>query len=42
MRAIVVEDDRDINEQIVSRLKQEGFAVDSAFNGEDGLYLLRE
>jgi two-component system, OmpR family, response regulator PhoP len=42
MRAIIVEDDQDINDQIVTRLKQEGFAVDSADNGEDGLYLLRE
>lgn len=42
MRAIVIEDDRDINEQIVSRLKQEGFAVDSADNGLDGLYLMQE
>lgn len=42
MRAIVIEDDRDINQQIVSRLKEEGFAVDSADNGVDGLYLLQE
>jgi two-component system response regulator PhoP len=42
MRAIVIEDDRDINEQIVSRLKQDGFAVDSADNGVDGLYLMQE
>ncbi len=42
MRAIVIEDDQHINEQIVSRLKQEGFAVDSADNGIDGLYLMQE
>ena len=42
MRAIVIEDDQDINQQIVSRLKQEGFAVDSADNGVDGLYLMKE
>lgn len=42
MRAIVIEDDHDINEQIVSRLKQAGFAVDSADNGLDGLYLMQE
>ncbi len=42
MRAIVIEDDQDINQQIVSRLKQEGFAVDSADNGVDGLYLMQE
>jgi len=42
MRAIVIEDDIDIQQQIVTRLKSEGFAVDSADNGEDGLYLVRE
>jgi two-component system response regulator PhoP len=42
MRAIVIEDDRHINEQIVGRLKQEGFAVDSADNGSDGLFLIQE
>ncbi|MDJ0882138.1 MAG: response regulator transcription factor [Gammaproteobacteria bacterium] len=42
MRAIVIEDDQTINEQIVTRLKQEGFAVDSADNGIDGLYLIQE
>jgi two-component system response regulator PhoP len=33
MRAIVIEDDVDIQQQIVARLKSEGFAVDSADNG---------
>lgn len=42
MRAIVIEDDQAINEQIVARLKKEGFAVDSADNGIDGLYLIQE
>ncbi len=42
MRAIVIEDDLDIQQQIVDRLKKEGFAVDSADNGGDGLYLLEE
>ena len=42
MRAIVIEDDKDINNQIVSRLKQEGFAVDTTDNGVDGLYLMQE
>lgn len=42
MRAIVIEDDKAINQQIVARLKQEGFAVDSAENGVDGLYLMQE
>ncbi len=42
MRAIVIEDDLDIQRQIVERLKTEGFAVDSADNGDDGLYLVQE
>ncbi len=42
MRAIVIEDDIDIQQQIVARLKSEGFAVDSADNGGEGLYLVEE
>jgi len=42
MRAIVIEDDVDIQRQIVERLKSEGFAVDSTDNGDEGLYLVRE
>ncbi len=42
MRAIVIEDEADIRNQIVDRLKNEGFAVDAADNGEEGLYLLQE
>ena len=42
MRAIVIEDDVDIQQQIVERLKSEGFAVDSADNGDEGLYLVQE
>ena len=42
MRAIVIEDEADIRNQIIERLKAEGFAVDWADNGEEGLYLLQE
>jgi two-component system, OmpR family, response regulator PhoP len=42
MRAIVIEDDIDIQQQIVTRLKAEGFAVDSAASGDEGLYLMQE
>jgi two-component system response regulator PhoP len=42
MRAIVIEDDIDIQQQIVTRLKSEGFAVDSAEDGSEGLYLAQE
>ncbi|MCP4234012.1 MAG: response regulator transcription factor [Aestuariibacter sp.] len=42
MRAIVIEDDLDIQQQIVGRMQQEGFAIDCADNGSEGLYLLQE
>ena len=42
MRAIVIEDDLVIQKQIIDRLKREGFAVDGADNGSEGLYLLQE
>lgn len=39
MRLLVVEDDKDINRQLVSALQQAGYAVDAAFDGEEGHYL---
>ena len=39
MRILVVEDDKKIASFIVKGLKQSGFAVDHAANGEDGLVL---
>ena len=42
MRAIVIEDDINIQQQIVERLKTEGFAVDATDNGDEGLYLAQE
>ena len=39
MRILVIEDDRKIASFIVKGLKQNGFAVDHADNGEDGLHL---
>jgi two-component system OmpR family response regulator len=39
LRLLVVEDDKDLNRQIVSALEQAGYAVDHAFDGEDGGYL---
>ena len=42
MRAIVIEDDLDVQKQIVERLQKEGFAVYSTDNGKEGLYLLQE
>ena len=39
MRLLVIEDDRDLNRQIVSALEAGGYAVDKAFDGEDGAHL---
>lgn len=42
MRILVVEDEDSLLTQLKTRLKQEGYAVDGAANGEDGLYLATE
>jgi two-component system OmpR family response regulator len=39
MRLLVVEDDRDLNGQIVAALEAAGYAVDRAFDGEEGWFL---
>ena len=39
MRLLVVEDDRDLNRQLVTALSQAGYAVDRAFDGEEGHFL---
>ena len=39
MRLLVVEDDKDLNRQIVTALSQAGYAVDRAFDGEEGWFL---
>ena len=39
MRLLVVEDDKDLNRQIVAALEQSGYAVDRAYDGEQGHYL---
>ncbi|MET0606117.1 MAG: response regulator transcription factor [Beijerinckiaceae bacterium] len=39
MRILVVEDERDLNRQLVGALEQAGYAVDRAFDGEDGQFL---
>jgi len=38
MRVLVVEDEEYLREQLVVRLKEEGYAVDAAADGEEGLY----
>ena len=39
MRLLVVEDDRDLNRQLVQALDQAGYAVDRAYDGEEGHFL---
>jgi two-component system OmpR family response regulator len=39
LRLLVVEDDRDLNRQLVSALTDAGYAVDAAFDGEEGFFL---
>ncbi len=39
MRVLVVEDDQDLNRQLVSVLSEEGYAVDTALDGEEGYFL---
>ena len=39
MRLLVVEDDQDLNRQMVQALEDAGYAVDRAFDGEEGHFL---
>ncbi len=39
MRILVVEDDRDLNRQLVTACRDAGYAVDTAFDGEEGHFL---
>jgi two-component system OmpR family response regulator len=39
VRLLVVEDDKSLNRQIVAALEQAGYAVDKAFDGEEGGFL---
>ncbi|ODR98433.1 two-component system response regulator [Methyloceanibacter methanicus] len=39
MRLLVVEDDPDLNRQLVTALGEAGYAVDTAFDGEEGHFL---
>ncbi len=40
MRLLIAEDDRDMNEIIVKKLKAEGYTVDACFDGEEALAYL--
>ncbi len=39
MRILVVEDDKDLNRQLCDVLKDQGYVVDTAFDGEEGHFL---
>ena len=39
MRLLVIEDDLDLNRQLVAALEAAGYAVDRAFDGEEGQFL---
>jgi two-component system response regulator PhoP len=42
MRALIIEDEDTLRNQIVEALQSEGFAIDAAADGVEGLYLARE
>jgi len=42
MRALVVEDDNTLREQIVAELRDQGYAIDQTGDGAEGLYLATE
>jgi len=42
MRALVVEDEVVLREQIVTSLRAEGFAIDESGDGREGLYMATE
>jgi two-component system response regulator PhoP len=42
MRLLLIEDDTTLREALATRLKEEGFAVDEAADGREGLYLAAE
>ncbi len=42
MRILLVEDEAPLRETLAARLKRDGYAVDTAGDGEEGLYLGRE
>lgn len=42
MRILVIEDEKNLREQLQLRLQQQGYAVDVASDGEEGLFLATE
>lgn len=42
MRILIIEDEKDLREQLTAQLRERGIAVDSAADGEEGLYMASE
>lgn len=42
MRLLIIEDEEALRSQLVDRLKSEGYAIDAAADGEEGLYFGQE
>jgi len=42
MRLLLVEDEPSLREQLANRLRQDGYAVDTAIDGEEGLFYANE
>lgn len=42
MRVLIIEDETSLREQLASRFHDEGYAVDAAADGEEGLYMAQE
>ena len=42
MRILVIEDEKNLRQQLVTRLQQQGYAVDAASDGENGLFMATE
>ncbi len=41
MRLLIVDDEKDLNSVLVTRLKNEGYSVDSCYNGDDAWYYIQ-
>lgn len=41
MRILIAEDEKDLNNIIKQKMEEEGYSVDTCFNGEDALYYLQ-
>ena len=42
MRVLIVEDEAPLRETLAARMQREGFAVDTACDGEEAIYMGRE